>query len=222
MLGAGSVLVEKDLVPEVTKIWNMYSTTLGRTAEEINFDSEGLRYWVQVLTTNPGTSTESAIQSGFQGSDEFAIRDTFQWTVGRRPSWWEVNYWGNELSAGRTTRANLAFADRVGYENTLTLNGKKVFRLFVNVMGRTLPDITADASGMSYWTSVLDNNLASEAAIADSFRTSPEYRVRLAFVKSKGRQPTQAELSTFMPKVTSSTSPTDAWLANDVWLNAAN
>lgn len=221
-LGASSVLVEKDLVPEVTKVWNMYATTLGRTPEEMSFDNEGLRYWVQVLTLNPGSATEASIQSSFQGSDEFAIRDTFQRTVNRRPSWWEVNYWGAEMSAGRTTRANLASVDRVGYENTLTPNGKKVFLLYVNVMGRTLPEITADPGGMSYWTSVLDNNWASEAAIADSFRTSSEYRVRTAFVKSKGRQPTQAELNTFMPKVTSSTSPTDAWLANDVWVNAAN
>jgi hypothetical protein len=222
MLGAGSVLVEKDLVPEVARIWTMCSTTLGRTPEEMDFDDEGLRYWVQVLTTNPGSSTEAAIQSYLQGSDEFAIRDTFQRTVNRRPSWWEVNYWSTELSAGRTTRANLAAADRVGYENTLTPNGKKVFLLYVNVMGRTLPEITADADGMDFWTRVLDNNQASEAAIAEAFRTTSEYRVRTAFVKSKGRQPTQAELSTFMPKVTSSTSPTDAWLANDVWVNAAD
>jgi hypothetical protein len=222
MLGAGSVRVEKDLVPEVTKVWNMYTTTLGRTPEEMNFDNEGLRYWVQVLTTNPGSSTEAGIQSSFQSSDEFAIRDTFQRTVNRRPSWWEVNYWGTEMSAGRTTRANLAFTDRVGYENTLTTNGKRVFLLYVNVMGRTLPEIQADAGGMNYWTSLLDNNQVSEAGIAEAFRTSPEYRVRTAFVKSKGRQPTQAELSTFMPKVTSSTSPTDAWLANDVWVNAAD
>ncbi|WNG62076.1 hypothetical protein F0U59_50770 [Archangium gephyra] len=222
MLGAGVVLVEKDLVPEVARIWNMYSTTLGRTPEEIEFDSEGLRYWVQVLTTNPGGATEAAIQSALQDSDEFAIRDTFQRTVNRRPSGWEMAYWVTEMSAGRTTRANLALADRVGYENTLTPNGKKVFLLYVNVLGRTLPDIKADAGGMNYWTRVLDTHQASEAAIADAIRNTSEYRVRTAFVKSKGRQPTQAELSTFMPKVTSSTSPTDAWLANDVWVNAAD
>jgi hypothetical protein len=222
MLGAGSVLVEKDLVPEVAKVWNMFSITLGRTPEEINLDNEGLRYWVQVLTTNPGSATEAVIQSALRDSDEFFIRDTFRRTVNRRPSGWEVYYWATEMSAGRTTRDNLASAARVGYENTLTPNGKRVFLLYVNVMGRTLPEITADAGGMDYWTRVLDNNPASEAAIAESFRTSPEYRVRTAFVKSKGRQPTLAELSTFIPKVTSSTTPTDAWLANDVWVNAAD
>ncbi|WNG15365.1 sialate O-acetylesterase [Cystobacter fuscus] len=222
MLGAGSVLVEKDLVPEVAKVWNMFSTTLGRTPEEMNLDNEGLRYWVQVLTTNPGSATEAIIQSTLQGSDEFFIRDTFRRTVNRRPSSWETYYWATEMSAGRITRDNLASATRVGYENTLTPNAKRVFLLYVNVMGRTLPEITADTNGMDYWTRVLDSNPASEAAIAESFRTSPEYRVRTAFVKSKGRQPTLAELRTFIPKVTSSTTPTDAWLANDVWVNAAD
>jgi hypothetical protein len=51
---------------------------------------------------------------------------------------------------------------------------------------------------------------------------SPGFSVGEVFMISKGRQPTQAELSTFMPKATSSTSPTNAWLANDVWVNAAD
>ncbi|MES2162977.1 MAG: sialate O-acetylesterase [Pseudomonadota bacterium] len=211
---------EKELSYEAKTVAGLYVSVLDRTSDEIERDREGIRYWVQTLTLNPGRATEAAIQSAFQGSDERFVRDTFQATLNRRPAWWEASYWVTELGARRTTRANLAAADRVAYENTLTPNGKKVFQLFVNVMGRTLPDIVGDPGGMNYWTGILNSNAASEAGIADSFRSSPEYRVRAAFVQSKGRQPSPAEINVFVAKLTPST--TDAWLANDVWVNAAN
>jgi hypothetical protein len=70
---------------------------------------------------------------------------------------------------------------------------------------------------MAYWTSVLDNNQATESAIANSFRSSSEYRVRTAFVKSFNRQPTQTELNYYIANMGSRN---DADLAEYVWQSA--
>jgi hypothetical protein len=208
---------EKDLIPEVSTIYNMFINVLGRTAEENDLDNEGMRYWTQVLTLNPATQND--IQNSFLNSDERYIRNVFQNTVGRRPTWWELNYWVAEMSAKRTTRENLAMNDRVGFENTLSPNAKKIFRLYVTMLGRRLPDIQSDMAGLNYWTNILNSNPSLESVLPSILRDSPEYRVRVAFVNSKGRQPTQDELLFYMPKVTTSIS--DAWLSDNVWVNAA-
>lgn len=204
---------EKDLIPEVTTVWNAFINTMGRTAAEIELDNEGLRWWAQSKIVNPGIDVASSMAT----SDEKFVRDTFQNVLSRRPTWWEANYWVTQLATGATTRGSLIGPSKVGYEFTLSPNARKIFRLFVNTMGRTLPEIQQDAAGLAYWTSVLDSNAASEASIDSSFRTSAEYRVRSAFVKSFGRQPNAAELNKYI----SSTSLSDAALAQAVWTNEA-
>lgn len=205
---------EKDLVPEASEVWNAFVNTLGRTPEEMELDNEGFRWWVQTKITNPGVDVVAAMAA----SDEKYVRDTFQSQLGRRPATWESNYWVAQLASGATERASLIGPNHVGYENTLSPNGKKIFQLYVNVMGRTLPEIRQDTGGMAYWTNVLDNNWATEADIANNFRTSVEYRVRNAFVKSFGRQPSQAEMDKYFP---TAGSYSDAALAQAVWDNEA-
>lgn len=200
-------------IPEVAKVWQAYRTAMLRDDTDMKYDNEGLRYWVQALVINPNLD----LQSTFAGSDERYVRDTFQTIVGRRPAVWELKYWVTRLAQQTTTRGALSTTANVGYENTLSANAKKVFRLYMNVMGRNLDDIKQDTAGLAYWTSVLDNNQATETAIADSFRSSPEYRVRTAFVKSFNRQPTQTELNTNMSNLGSKN---DTALAEDIWQHA--
>jgi hypothetical protein len=195
---------------EAGTVWQAFQNQLFRTAEEMEYDNEGFRYWVQTKIANPGVD----VAAGFAASDERYIRDTFQNILGRRPAFWEATYWVNQLASGATTRATLSGPNKAGYENTLSANGKKIFRLYMNVMGRTLPDVLQDAGGLSYWTSVLDNGQASESAIADTFRASAEYRVRNAFVKSFARQPSKSELDSWISQMGSSS---DAELAQRIW-----
>lgn len=207
------LLTEKDVVPEVAELYNIYTSALIRTPQEIAFDKEGMRYWTQVLTLNPALKND--IYQSFLNSDERYIRDVYQYTVGRRPTWWEVNYWVAELQAKRINRNNLA--DKVGFENTLTPSGKKIFRLYVNILGRRLPDILEDRAGLEYWTNVLNNNPNSENSIVNAFATSPEYRLRAAFIKAKRRQPTYAEFNMYLPQTNNS----DAVLTDYIWNNVA-
>lgn len=212
------LLKEKDIVPEVNTVYNTYINALNRTPEEVSFDNEGMRYWTQALTLHPEIKND--MYKSFLNSDERYVRDTFQKTVGRRPTWWEVNYWVGELASGRTTKNNLAANDRVGFENTLTQNGKKVFLLYVNILGRRLPDILADTNGFNYWLNFMNSNSSSESYIQSAFYSSTEYRVRNAFIKAKGRQPNYNELISYMSQVNSNT--TDAWLIDNVFNNAVN
>jgi hypothetical protein len=208
------VVDEKTQVAEAANVLAAFKTQLYRTDEEVEYDNEGFRYWVQARIANPGID----VAAGFAASDERYIRDTFQNILGRRPAFWEATYWVNQLASGATTRATLTGPDKAGYENTLSANGKRIFRLYMNVMGRSLPDILQDAGGMAYWTSILDNNQATESAIADAFRASVEYRVRGAFVKSFGRQPSKNELDAW---VTPANSLSDAALAQQIWNTVA-
>jgi hypothetical protein len=205
-----AVAAENVKVPEVGTVMSAFTQQLGRTSEEMEYDNEGLRYWVQTKIANPTLD----VGSGFASSDERYIRDTFQNIAGRRPAFWEATYWVNQLASGATTRTTLTGPTKAGYENTLSANGKTIFRLYVNVMGRTLPDIQQDAGGLAYWTSILDNHQATESAIADTFRASAEYRVRSAFVQAFSRQPSQTELNKY---VNSAGSTTDAALAQQIW-----
>lgn len=209
---------EKNLIPEANKIYNIYLNIFARTPEEIAFDKEGMRYWTQIITLYPQLIDD--IYQNFLNSDEKYVRNIFQNVVGRRPTWWEVNYWVAELSAKRTTRANLANSDRVGFENTLSVNGKKIFRLYVNVLGRRLPDIQADISGLYYWTNILNSNPSMESSLVAAFYASPEYRVRKAFIRAKGRQPNQSELILYVPQA--ATNISDAVLSDAIWNNTVN
>jgi hypothetical protein len=209
-----AVVDEKTRVAEAGNVLAAFKSQLGRTDEEMEYDNEGLRYWVQTKIANPTLD----VGAGFANSDERYIRDSFQNILGRRPAFWEATYWVNQLASGATTRATLIGPNKAGYENTLSTNGRTIFRLYVNVMGRTLPEIQQDAGGLAYWTSILDNHLASESAIADNFRASAEYRVRSAFVKAFGRQPTLTEMNKYF---NSAGSYSDAALAQQVW-NAEN
>jgi hypothetical protein len=209
-----AVVDEKTRVAEAGNVLAAFKSQLGRTDEEMEYDNEGLRYWVQTKIANPTLD----VGTGFANSDERYIRDSFQSILGRRPAFWEATYWVNQLASGATTRATLIGPNKAGYENTLSANGRTIFRLYVNVMGRTLPEIQQDAGGLAYWTSILDNHLASESAIADNFRASAEYRVRSAFVKAFSRQPTLTEMNKYF---NSAGSYSDAALAQQVW-NAEN
>jgi hypothetical protein len=212
-LFSGTTVNQTSAIPEVGKVWQKFRDAMGRNDTDILYDNEGLRYWVQSLVVNPNLDLTSI----FAASDERYVRDTFQNTVGRRPAVWEAKYWVTRLAQQTTTRSALPTTANIGYENTLSANGKKVFGLYVNVMGRNLDDIKQDSGGMAYWTSVLDNNQATESAIADSFRASSEYRVRTAFVKSFNRQPTQTELNYYIANMGSRN---DTDLAEYIWQQA--
>lgn len=204
---------EKDVIPEAKFVWDAYTAELGRTPWEISLDHEGVRYWVQTLTMHP----QIDLKSYFRDSDERYVRDTFARMLNRRPTLWEVNYWVKELGDGRVSRANLTDTDKVGFENTLSVNGKKAYLLYAQVMGRTPPQIFADMEGLHYWTNVLNRGVA-EVHVRDSFLGSSEYTVRYAFVKTKGRQPSINELHTYMPMVNPNLS--NEKLADLVWRNA--
>jgi len=212
-LFSGTMVNQTSAIPEVAKVWQAFRDWMGRNDTDIQYDNESLRQWVQALVINPNLN----LQSAFVASDERYVRDTFQNVLGRRPAVWETKYWVDRLFHNTVTRANLSTTANVGYENTLSANGKKVFGLYVNVMGRNLDDIKQDSGGMTYWTSVLDNNQATESAIANSFRSSSEYRVRTAFVKSFNRQPTQTELNDYIAKMGSMN---DTDLAEYIWQQA--
>lgn len=92
------LLLEKNLIPEVQTIWNLYQSILNRTPEEIASDTEGVRYWLKRLSFN--LMTEAQLADAFRASDEAFVRLTYTQIFGRQPTWDEMNSWLRKLITG--------------------------------------------------------------------------------------------------------------------------
>lgn len=208
------------LTDDATYVWQQYEQLLGRQPAEMEFDKEGFRYWVQhaiTKTVDPyGKTGRDDVATDFSSSNEKKIRDTYQRVLQRRPTWWELLYWLDEMKAGRVTESNMASQDHIGFETKFDAYGKKAFLLYVKVMGRNLQQILQDKDGLPNLTRALSTGQITEATATANFLASAEYRVRKAFIKTRGRQPTWPELLDYHKQV-SDAPVSDAALEEKIW-----
>jgi hypothetical protein len=228
-LGADSAAVEpvETMIPEVKAVWNVYTNSLGRQPADIIQDTEGLRYWVRDLElrniddTQVESNAASLYAAPMQSSAEYGVRQTFLTNVARAATATEVSFWVAEIAASRETQATVATKIRVELNPAWDATKKKVWLMYIRTLNRTTPEMANDMAGVDYWANVIRTG-TSEATVEASFKTSVEYVVRNAFMKAKLRQPTPAELSTFMPKLQSEFGNDATRLADALWAQTSN
>jgi hypothetical protein len=97
MLGR-TYLQDRDLIPEVKTVWDAFQSALGRTAAEVDGDSEGVRYWSEKLSL--GLVTAPQLIDSLRASDEAFIRQIYAENLNRRPTMDEVALWLAQLASG--------------------------------------------------------------------------------------------------------------------------
>ncbi len=223
--------IEKDLLtknssgqyvaPEVARVWDLYKSTMKRSDADINLDNEGLRYWTHALTFQPWNY--SAIASAFAGTQEVQIYNAYMevGSVLRAPTFAEKNYWGGVIGTN-INGVTMSFADFKNYikwELPLTAEQKKALALYLNVMGRTTPEVKADMGGLNYWASMV--NTYSTEQLSIWMRDSDEFKIRDAFVKAKLRQPSANELNRYMSMMTAANRANPTLIVDAVWTDTS-
>ena len=170
-------------------VGQLYQNVLGRGA-----DTSGEAYWVNLLQS--GTSRGQVLLDFAQSNEEKAetlslsgdpdsseATRLYQAAFDRAPSGTDLAYWASSMQSG-TTPAQIAQdfvnSSEFGADFSGLSGAGFVTQLYENVLGR-MPD----ASGLQYWTSMLQNG-GSEAGVLQGFADSAENLMRTATTTHAG------------------------------------
>ncbi len=82
-----------------------YKAILDRTDDEIAKDAAGFNYWLSAL--DQAQVSRADLQTTFQNSNEFFLRQTYKTELHRRADFAGLLYWIREMDAGRATKASV-------------------------------------------------------------------------------------------------------------------
>ncbi|WP_342119322.1 sialate O-acetylesterase [Pseudoduganella sp. OTU4001] len=191
------------MVPEAKAVWDLFSTVLRRTPDEILSDS-GFTYWVQYLALqNLQTDADivahanAVIKPLMQDSHEYRLRNWFPQVVNRAPTASEVAYYVKRLSLGA---AESSLRAQAAAEVGLTPAQKQIWLLHVYALNRVAAEIDIQAPEFVALVAAYQGGKPS-ITIANELASSDEYKIRAAFLKAVLRQPSATEIATYRQKL---------------------